>query len=361
MVNEPYIFPGSKRLLHDRVTENLLVTDEQGAKKTLAAMKEGKVLIVGDVMLDMYVSGDADRVSPEAPVPVVLVEEETALLGGAGNVARNVTALGGRSVLVGVTGEDPLSAQVEELLIQEGVTPKIISSPDRPTTVKLRIIARRQQMLRVDKEKTTVLPEAIVDRVMEQVEPELADSGTVILSDYGKGLISPYFMQCLAACMQKNNAEIPVFVDPKPQNKNIYKGATMLTPNAKETMELTNLAMGTFEEILAAGKKLMDETHVPYLLTTLGARGMVLFSGVEEVWHIPTSARRVFDVTGAGDTVIATCGLAVAGGIPLLKACQIANAAAGQVVAEVGAAVPKPSELINAVLEVSPERITRLA
>ena len=359
-MNDSTLFPGSTRQLHEQGENPLLCTQEQ-VDTAITSMHRGKVLIIGDIMLDMYINGDAHRVSPEAPVPVVLVEEESVLIGGAGNVARNVTALGGQSVLVGVTGTDALSAQVEELLSAEGVTAKLVASSDRPTTVKVRIIARRQQMLRVDKESCLVMPEEVVDNVIAKVEKELATSGVIIVSDYGKGLVSRYFMGRLYECMQKKNAEIPVFVDPKPVNKLSYRGVTLLTPNTKETTELTGMPMNTYKEILAAGRTFMEQTHNPYLLTTLGARGMALFCGKDEVWHIPASAKKVFDVTGAGDTVIATCGLGVAAGIPLLKACQIANAAAALVVAEVGAAVPNPLELAKTVLAVKPEQIARLA
>lgn len=303
-----------------------------------------RVLVVGDIMLDAYLMGDADRISPEAPVPVVRIESERYLLGGAGNVARNIAALGGVATLAGAVGEDGSASQVRSLVNAEGIRSALIPFSGRPTTVKTRIMARRQQMLRLDQEDARPFSAAEQEAVLDVLTAELADHDVVILSDYNKGLVSAPFMARFRALLAGCGHPVKVLVDPKPGNAALYGGSYLLTPNTKETGECAGLPVRNREEILAAGRAILEKVGCPYLLTTLGPDGMALFSG-PDVWHVPTMAQDVFDVTGAGDTVIASVGLGLAAGLELLPACVLANYAAGLVVAQVGAAVASPQAL----------------
>lgn len=303
-----------------------------------------RVLVVGDIMLDAYLMGDADRISPEAPVPVVRIESERYLLGGAGNVARNIAALGGVATLAGAVGEDGSASQVRSLVNAEGIRSALIPFSGRPTTVKTRIMARRQQMLRLDQEDARPFSAAEQEAVLDVLAVELADHDVVILSDYNKGLVSAPFMARFRALLAGCGHPVKVLVDPKPGNAALYGGSYLLTPNTKETGECAGLPVRNREEILAAGRAILEKVGCPYLLTTLGPDGMALFSG-PDVWHVPTMAQDVFDVTGAGDTVIASVGLGLAAGLELLPACVLANYAAGLVVAQVGAAVASPQAL----------------
>ena len=303
-----------------------------------------RVLVVGDIMLDAYLMGDADRISPEAPVPVVRIESERYLLGGAGNVARNIAALGGVATLAGAVGEDGSASQVRSLVNAEGIRSALIPFSGRPTTVKTRIMARRQQMLRLDQEDARPFSAAEQEAVLDVLAAELADHDVVILSDYNKGLVSAPFMARFRALLAGCGHPVKVLVDPKPGNAALYGGSYLLTPNTKETGECAGRPVRNREEILAAGRAILEKVGCPYLLTTLGPDGMALFSG-PDVWHVPTMAQDVFDVTGAGDTVIASVGLGLAAGLELLPACVLANYAAGLVVAQVGAAVASPQAL----------------
>lgn len=316
-----------------------------------------RVLVVGDTMLDAYLMGDADRISPEAPVPVVRIESERYLLGGAGNVARNITALGGVATLAGAVGEDGSASQVRALIKAEGIRSALIPFSGRPTTVKTRVMARRQQMLRLDQEDARPFSAAEQEAVLAVLAAELADHDVVILSDYNKGLVSAPFMARFRALLAGCGHPVKVLVDPKPGNAALYGGSYLLTPNTKETGECAGLPVRDREEILAAGRAILEKVGCPYLLTTLGPDGMALFSG-PDVWHVPTMAQDVFDVTGAGDTVIASVGLGLAAGLDLLSACVLANYAAGLVVAQVGAAVASP-EALRQVIDDLPVTISK--
>lgn len=314
----------------------------------LDRLASGRVLVVGDCMLDAYLNGDAERISPEAPVPVVRIAGEQYYLGGAGNVARNVAALGGVATLVGGIGDDSSATQVRGLLAEHGVTCGL-APLHRPTTVKTRVMARRQQMLRLDKEDSRPYEADECRVVLERVAAHLPGHDVLILSDYHKGLFTQSFMDGLRKLMIEH--PVQVLVDPKPANVGLFFGVTLLTPNARETGECAGLPVETREQILAAGRAILARTGSRYLLSTLGPDGMALFVSPDEVWHIPTVARDVFDVTGAGDTVIATVGLSLAGGNDLLTSCVLANYAAGIVVGRVGAATASMGELRQSVKE----------
>ena len=318
-----------------------------------------RVLVVGDVMLDRYLLGDAERISPEAPVPVVLVEKESHVVGGAGNVARNIMALGGKASLVGARGRDMDGDLVQADLEMAGVETSLVSLEDRPTTAKLRILARRQQMLRVDWEDTRPISVKAREEVLRAVKGKLPAVGAIVISDYSKGLVTAPFMQELHKIMAENGRLIPVLVDPKPGNGALYKGVTLLTPNTKETGELAHMPVQNRQQIIAAGQKIMEDTACPYLVATLGSKGMAVFFGQHRIWHLPVSSREVFDVTGAGDTVIGTLALALAAGGTMLEAALLANHCAGIVVSKVGAATASAEETLKALQSLPAPEIDR--
>ena len=316
----------------------------------LAARLRGKrVLIVGDVMLDQYLFGDAERISPEAPVPVIRLEQQSAYLGGAGNVARNVMALGGRACLVGVAGDDDAGHMLQDILRQESINAHVPLCPGRMTTQKTRILARNQQMLRLDREQSSPLKPEEERLLLDRLVPLAEEHEALILSDYDKGLVSASFMEALHALLSSLPHPPLVFVDPRPQNMHLYRGAFLLTPNLKESADPAHVPTRSRDEIVVAGHVVLARSSARHLLITLGSQGMALFLATGEVWRIPTSAQAVFDVSGAGDTVISAVALAMAAGMPLLPACMLANFAAGIVVAKVGTATATPAELVDAV------------
>lgn len=320
--------------------------------EALPRLRGGRVLIIGDLVLDHYVVGKVGRISPEAPVPVVHVDGERYILGGAGNVARNVKALGGEPIIIGVCGMDADGERMGRLLRSDGVVAHTVCDSERPTIRKTRIVAQNQQVVRVDWEKTHTLSDAVFEQVFDFVRDEILDAGVIILSDYGKGLITQDFMDKLWSLLDGLDERPAVFVDPKTRNFHLYKGVDILTPNAKEAGEGAALEILDRDKasVMRAGVRIFRQLQCANLLITLGPNGMALFQGPDDVTHIPTAARKVFDVTGAGDTVIATLGLATAAGIDLSMACAMANVAAGIVVAEVGTA-SATSEDIRQVLE----------
>ena len=313
------------------------------------SLRDKRVLIVGDVMLDQYLFGDAERISPEAPVPVIRLEHEHAYLGGAGNVARNVAALGGRASLLGIAGEDAAGHMLHELLRQEGINAHVPLCSGRVTTMKTRVLARHQQMLRLDREAPCPLTPDEEALLLDSLAPLAEDHEALILSDYGKGLVSPSFMEALRALLASLPRAPLMLVDPRPPNMHLYQGAFLLTPNLKESAETVHMPTHSQDEVLAVGRTVMARSGARHLLITLGPQGMALFLDTGEIWCIPTSAQAVFDVSGAGDTVIGAVALGLAAGMPLLPACMLANFAAGVVVAKVGTATATCDELVNAV------------
>ena len=327
----------------------------------IGRLSTGRVLIIGDVMLDAYLMGDVERISPEAPVPVVRIESERYFVGGAGNVARNVKALGGDACLLSVCGTEKNGRAIKKLLRSEGICDALLPLGDRPTTVKTRVIARNQQMLRIDKELCSPLAKKTLESLRTNLAELLPNYGVVVISDYGKGLVSKEFMDMLRECAAASGNAPRIFVDPKTPNYPFYNGAHLLTPNTKETGEASGMPVTSREQIIAAGTSLFSKLNCSHVLTTLGAQGMAFFAGQTEVWHIPTVAQKVFDVTGAGDTVMATVALAMSVNVSPLDACVLANYAAGIVVGEVGAAVAKPNQLLQAIELCPPPDIRRWA
>ncbi|WP_419786199.1 D-glycero-beta-D-manno-heptose-7-phosphate kinase [Pseudodesulfovibrio sp.] len=323
-------------------------------RMAIETLSENRVMIIGDLMLDHYLIGDVDRISPEAPVPVVRVARESSLLGGAGNVARNIVALGGRSLLVSAVGTDEDGARLEKLCTNAGIKTKLIQDPARPTTKKTRIIAANQQVVRVDQELAVPLQEAELDALFSYLQGIIGDYPVIILSDYGKGFICEDFMCRFMALVDECEKRPLILVDPKTVNYDLYRGVDLLTPNTKEAGEGAGLPVKSQDTVIRAGRALFERLECKNLLITMGGDGMALFEGTSSVSHIPTFAQKVFDVTGAGDTVIATVALALSAGLDLLTSCTLANYAAGVVVGQIGAATASPEDLYMA-LEELPE------
>ncbi|MGL1863485.1 MAG: D-glycero-beta-D-manno-heptose-7-phosphate kinase [Pseudodesulfovibrio sp.] len=324
----------------------------------IAALAGHKVMIIGDLMLDHYLIGGVDRISPEAPVPVVRVESESSLLGGAGNVARNIASLGGEALLVAMVGDDEDGKVLDRLCKESQLTTKLIRDPARPTTKKTRIIASNQQVVRVDHELAAPMEQAECTELFNFLQTVIDEYPIIILSDYGKGFISEEFMSRFMAMITDCDKRPLVLVDPKTVNYDLYHGVDLLTPNTKEAGEGAGLPVKNQESVIKAGESLFNRLQCNNLLITMGGDGMALFEGEDAIQHIPTFARKVFDVTGAGDTVIATIALALSAGIDLLTACTLANYAAGVVVAQVGAATASLEDLTECVNELPEPEVT---
>ena len=314
----------------------------------LQRLHEAKVLCVGDVMLDRFVYGDVERISPEAPIPVLRILREAVTVGGAGNVARNLSALGTHVHLFGAIGDDAVGSETEAVLVRdESVTLSLIRDATRPTTVKTRFIAGSQQLLRTDEEDPRPLSEDLLSQILDGVTGAVSGGafGALILSDYGKGVLTDAVIsQALSAARA---ADIPVIVDPKGTDYRRYRGASVLTPNRRELAEATRLPVETDDEVVIAARALIADCGVGAVIATRGPQGMSVVTG-DSCVHLPALAREVFDVSGAGDTVVATLAAGLAAGMPLPDAAQLANVAAGIVVAKVGTAVVRPGELGDA-------------
>ncbi len=309
--------------------------------------KTARLLVVGDLMIDQYVWGAIERISPEAPVPVVAVGGETETLGGSGNVINNLTALGAGVAAVGVVGTDAPGDRLLTFLDAKSVdTRGIVRTPHRPTTRKMRIMAGSQHVLRIDRETRQALAPETVDRLIASVNDRIADVDAVIVSDYGKGVLTPKFLAALLKSAQR--AAKPVIVDPKGRDFSLYSGASLITPNKKEAALAADIDIVDAESLDAAGRKLLADSGVARLLITCGKDGMVLFESGKAPLMIPAQARQVFDVSGAGDTVVAVFALALAAGADYPEAARLANTAAGIVVGKVGTATVSPGELAEA-------------
>ena len=328
-------------------------------RQAVGSLAGNKVLIIGDLMLDHYLMGDVDRISPEAPVPVVNVTKESVVVGGAGNVARNIAKLGGSPLLISAVGDDRDGSLLDELCNKAGLDTRMIRDANRPTTKKTRIIAHNQQVVRVDQELVAPLSGGAHDELFSILESVVHDYPVIILSDYGKGFISQAFMDRFMQLVASCKSRPLVLVDPKTVNYDLYQGVDLLTPNTKEAGEGAGMTVSDKESVLEAGEALFNRLNCNNLLITLGPDGMALFEGKDTVRHIPTFARKVYDVTGAGDTVIATTALALSAGLDLLTACTLANYAAGVVVAQVGAATTSPEEVLESVEELPEPIISR--
>jgi D-beta-D-heptose 7-phosphate kinase/D-beta-D-heptose 1-phosphate adenosyltransferase len=306
-----------------------------------------RILVVGDVMLDEFVWGTVDRVSPEAPVQVVLVNSNTRTLGGAGNVVNNLAALGAEVFAVSLVGDDQAGRDVASLLQGLGATVEgILIDPARPTTTKTRVMAAGQQVVRIDREKVLPLSPEFEDKLAAHAEKCLQSCDAVLLSDYGKGILTPSFIsRLLRACA---TAKKPVVADPKGLDFSRYKGATVLTPNLKEAAKACSMEIRSQQDLEKAGARLLHELSLACLVITCGPDGMALFFPNRPSLRIKARARQVFDVSGAGDTVMAVLGLGLASGADFEQAALVANEAAGVVVGKVGTATVSAEELLEA-------------
>ncbi|MFQ6069409.1 MAG: D-glycero-beta-D-manno-heptose-7-phosphate kinase [Candidatus Aminicenantales bacterium] len=300
-----------------------------------------KVLLIGDLMLDKYIWGEVSRISPEAPVPVVEVKKETFCLGGVGNVCMNVERLGASPLVVGVVGND-----TEGMWIKENTSNStgIFIDNRRPTTVKTRVIAHQQQIVRVDREKNSVLSSRMEDEILRfMIENEYQG---IIISDYNKGVITRTLIKRILTHAARS--KIPVFVDPKVDNFTLFSPVLLITPNHYEAERIVHHPCKTDEQIEKAGQEMMKKIETRYIILKRGELGMSVFERDKKAVHIPTQAKEVFDVTGAGDTVIATASLALLSGASIREAALLANIAAGIVVAKIGTATIGYSELLSA-------------
>jgi D-glycero-beta-D-manno-heptose-7-phosphate kinase len=316
-------------------------------KRLVGTFRGARILVVGDVMLDEFLWGRVARISPEAPVPVVEVTHQSFHLGGAGNVANNVNALGGQAVLAGVIGRDVAGDKVRHSLVQSGVEDALaLAEAGRPTTIKTRIVAHHQQVVRADRERVEDLPGDIEDALIERIREALPSCRAVVVSDYQKGVVTARVMKSLRALAARQGAAM--LVDPKVRHFERYRGASVVTPNQAEAELATGVRIRGEADLREAGEKILRRLDCGAALITRGEHGMSLFVRGGKPLHIPTAAREVYDVTGAGDTVVATLALAVAAGAGLPEAAVLANFAAGVVVGKLGTATANPDELVGA-------------
>ncbi len=304
------------------------------------------VLVIGDLMIDRYIWGDATRLSPEAPVPIVNVKNETTTLGGAANVAQNLVALGATVMLGGVVGDDTFGEQLIAILGNENIaTDAILKDQQRPTTVKTRVVAGSHQLIRIDREITDHLPDSLENELVIKLKPHIIEADIVLFSDYGKGLFSEKLTQRLIKLANEN--EKKVIIDPKGLNYEKYKGAFIIKPNRKELTEAAKLEkIKTTADLQKAAKIVLTQTEVVYLVVTLSEEGIAIIS---EDTHdtLPVKATAVFDVTGAGDTVLATIAYFIAAGLSVKEACELANHAAAVVIRRVGSATTTINEIVE--------------
>ncbi len=306
-------------------------------------LAQARVVVVGDVLLDRFVEGKVGRVSPEAPVAVLNHRSGRALLGGAGNVAANLVAYGARAVLVGVSGRDAEAGELDALCGRSGIDCRLVADSSRPTTVKTRYLSGWHQLLRVDAEDTAPLGEEVARELLRRAEAAMVEADVLVLSDYAKGVLGAATIPALVEAAAARG--IPVIVDPKKADAAIFAGATLLTPNAEEMARFAGMAIAGDAEAEEACRRLLAEVAVEAILVTRGEHGMTLCRRGEPPLHVAAESHRVFDVTGAGDTVVATLSAALGAGIALEDAVRIANAAAGIVVTKPGTATVSPSEL----------------
>jgi D-beta-D-heptose 7-phosphate kinase/D-beta-D-heptose 1-phosphate adenosyltransferase len=317
------------------------------ARRLAGGFAGARILIVGDAMLDTFIAGRVTRISPEAPVPVVAFDHETHRLGGAANVAHNVAALGGRTSLVAVTGQDEAAARLARACRDAGIEATLVADPARPTTTKVRIVTERnQQVARVDYENDAEISPELEAQVVASIEQRAADATAIVVSDYLKGCITPRIME--SAVRAASRHAVPLLVDPKIPHIECYAGATIVTPNHHEAETATHMRVRSADEARTAARAFRDLVRCEAVLMTRGDQGMWLLADDVE-GHLAASAREVADVTGAGDTVIATLALALAAGATVVEASWLANEAAGIAVGKFGAATVTPAELLRAV------------
>jgi rfaE bifunctional protein kinase chain/domain len=319
-------------------------------ERLIDRFSEGRVLVVGDVILDEFIWGKVDRISPEAPVPVVTVEKETQLLGGAANVVNNIRSLGGQVAFAGLVGGDERGRKILRLLEESGVeTEGVLIDPRRPTTGKTRIVAHSQQVVRFDRESQAPLSQGYADSLASYVREMIHHANTVVIADYGKGVVTEQLIRAITQISRKENKAVAL--DPKMRRFHLYRDVTIVTPNSQEAGVASGREIIDEDSLREAGGKLLERFNCEAVLITRGEDGMALFERGGEAILVPTTAREVFDVTGAGDTVIGVMALALAVRASFSEAAVISNFAAGVVVGKVGTATVTPKELKTAMRE----------
>ncbi|MFB3921740.1 MAG: bifunctional heptose 7-phosphate kinase/heptose 1-phosphate adenyltransferase [Terriglobia bacterium] len=329
-----------------------MATEQARLTRLVRAFRGRTIGVLGDYMLDELLRGEATRISPEAPVPVVLIHDRQAaegfFPGGAGNVAANIAALGGRPIPFGVTGHDESGERLRELFRRRGITCEtLVKETGRVTPRKVRIVAHQHQLLRLDFEKSSEISARTANRLARNCARWLGRLSALVISDYRKGTVSTDLCrQVVSAARQRR---VPVFVDPKPERQEICRNATIVTPNLHEAELMAGASLRSPSQLEAGGRRLLAELNCSYLLITRGAEGMTLFELDGKTHTIPSTPRPVYDVTGAGDTVIAVLALAYSAGASMLEAAKLANRAASRVVLKFGTAEVAPGELVEAV------------
>ncbi|MCX7990438.1 MAG: D-glycero-beta-D-manno-heptose-7-phosphate kinase [Proteobacteria bacterium] len=308
----------------------------------LKGLKKAKVLVIGDIILDHYIWGKVNRISPEAPVPVVFVTKESTVPGGSANVALNISSINGGVTLCGVIGKDLYGENLLKLLNEKKVdTSGVLTDNSRHTTVKTRVIAQHQHIVRIDKEEVLEVSDEIIEKMKKFLKSNCHKFNVIVISDYAKGLITKKLVEII----KESFNEVFLIADPKVKNESLYTGFDLITPNRKEAFEIAKIIDdGTEETLIKAGKKIMSELKLANLLITRGEEGMSLFTGKKHI-RIPTFAQEVFDVSGAGDTVIALLSAGVSSGLNLIKSCIIANIGASVVVGKMGTATTTVEEI----------------
>lgn len=326
-----------------------MIEQTQDLFQAVARFDKTRILVIGDVIIDQFIWGTVNRISPEAPVPVVNVNREEFLLGGSANVLKNVYSLGGQGALCGVIGSDLMGEQLCSLVQDLPASLDGLVKGERPTTVKTRVIAQGQQIVRFDREETGVPGKETLAALIAYLEKHLKDFDAVIISDYSKGVVNESFMirlhQLRRAIITQGERSLPLIVDPKPANIHRFVGATVITPNNLEASKMSGMEIHDEQQLLAASRYIRDEIDCEAVLITRGESGMALLQDNDELVTIPTMAKEVYDVTGAGDTVVATLALGLAAGCSMKDAAVLANYAAGIVVGKVGTASVSADEL----------------
>ena len=325
-------------------------TIEQNRLENLIKNAEGKkIAVIGDIMLDRYLWGSVSRISPEAPVPVVVIEEESERLGGAANVANNINSLGGTPLLYGIIGDDASGDTIKKIIKKRSYSPNgIVVDKNRQTSVKTRVIAHNQHVVRIDRESNEEIDPKIEEKIKKQIKNDFSDFDAVIIEDYNKGFLTRNIIKLIIDSALER--DIVITVDPKLENFFEYKGVTVFKPNLKETQASLGFSVNTEDRFEIAGKMLLDRLDCKYVLITRGEKGMTLFGDGRRLNNVETKALDVHDVSGAGDTVISTLTLFLAAGADIMEAATMANYAAGIVCGEVGIVPIEKEKLIREVL-----------
>ncbi len=327
--------------------------DDSTLRDVIPRFSNAKVLVIGDIIIDHFLWGTATRISPEAPVPVVNVQREELLLGGSANVLRNIVSLGGKGALCGIIGDDAMGKKAVELVEELGVPTQGLVVGQRPTTIKTRVVAQGQQVVRFDREQTGVPSKSSLNALLSYLEEHVHTFDAVMVSDYAKGVVSEQLMirlhQLLHAARIREKRKLPLIVDPKPSNIHCFVGATVITPNHHEAMQIAGIRISDEPSLIAAARHLRDDIGCEAVLITRGEAGMALLQDDDHLVTIPTMAKEVYDVTGAGDTVAATLALGLAAGCTMNEAAILANHAAGIVVGKIGTACVSAVELRDAI------------